>query len=70
MPLKASTPNPAEVRKHFNDYADVLDVYASDQLASLRWPGDRRRKETRAKVYAEIAEEIRAIVFEEGPLDG
>lgn len=64
MTLKATTTHPDEVRKHFHDYADVLDIYASDQIASLRWSGGKREKELRAKVYAEIAAEIRAIAFE------
>jgi hypothetical protein len=68
MTLKATTPHPAEVKKHFDDYADILDIYASDQIASLRWKGGRREKELRAKLYAEIAAEMRSIVFEEGPL--
>lgn len=68
MTLKATTPNPAEVAKHFRDYADILDIYASDQLAMLRRNLNPRDAKTRATVYAEIAYELRTIQFEEGPL--
>lgn len=67
MTLKAATEHPHEVRKHFHDYADVLDIYSRGQVASLRWSGSKREKEIRAKVYSEIAEEIRSIVFEAAP---
>jgi hypothetical protein len=62
MSLRATTPYPDEVRKQFHEYADVLDIYASDQIAMMR----RKLKghQIRAEVYAEIAAEIRSIIFE------
>jgi len=69
MTLKATTPHPDEVRKHFLDYADILDVYAEDQIASLRWPGSKAHKHLSAQLYRDIAKEMRSIVFEEGELD-
>lgn len=69
MTLKATTPHPVEVAKHFNDYADVLEIYASDQIASLRMKGGKQYKQIAAKIYQQIADEVRSIKFEEGPLE-
>lgn len=68
MSLVATTQHPDEVRKHFNDYADVLDIYASDQIAALRWQKtakSKREVEIRSEVYADIARELRSIKFME-----
>lgn len=67
MTITATTAHPAEVSKHFRDYADILDIYASDQVASLRMhrtQTDKKAANLRASVYREIAEEMRAIKFE------
>lgn len=64
MSLKAYTPYPEEVAQQFAAYADVLDIYASDQIASLRWPGGKQRKKIAAEIYKQIADEIREIKFE------
>lgn len=64
MSLKAYTPYPEEVAQQFAAYADVLDIYASDQIASLRWTGGKQRKKIAAEIYKQIADEIREIKFE------
>ena len=66
MTLKATANDPADAKRLFDEYAAILDIYASDQLASLRWPGDKKGREIRAQLYKSIAEEIRSIVFEKG----
>ena len=68
MPLIATTPHPDEVRKQFHEYADVLDIYASDQMAMIRRTYTKaamRQCEIRSKIYSEIAAEIRTIKFTE-----
>lgn len=64
MSLKSYTPYPEEVAQQFAAYADVLDIYASDQIASLRWSGGKQRKKIAAEIYKQIADEIREIKFE------
>lgn len=64
MSIKATTTAPNEVRRLFNEYADILDMYASDQRAMMtRFKVGKKDRELRARLYTEIAAEIREIEF-------
>jgi hypothetical protein len=66
MAIQATAQNPDEVRILFNKYADVLEMYASDQEACQRWQSTKREAtacELKAATYREIAAEMREIEF-------
>lgn len=65
MTLTAYTTAPEECERVFREYADVLDIYANDQIAMLRRNlGSKKERETSIRIYKEIAAEIRSIRFE------
>lgn len=64
--ITATTTAPDEVARLFEEYAGVLDMYASDQLAMVRRYTTKREKkdaELRAEIYSNIAAEMREIKF-------
>jgi 1,2-phenylacetyl-CoA epoxidase catalytic subunit len=61
--MKATTDAPDEVKRLFTEYADVLEVYASDQRAMAARGIRRTDANIRAAFYAEIANEMRSIEF-------
>lgn len=65
MSHKIKTKNPDEVRQLFESFAEILDVYADDQIACKRYgtKRDQQHCDVRAKVYRGIATEIREMEY-------
>lgn len=63
MTISATTTAPDEVKRLFDEYADVLQMYANDQWGMARRNIGKRNAELRATLYEEIANEIRSIQF-------
>lgn len=62
--ITATTTSPAEVKRLFDEYAGILEMYADDQLAmNKRFKTGKRGRETRYALYMEIAREMREIEF-------
>jgi hypothetical protein len=70
MSHELTTKNPDEVKAAFALFANLLDTYANDQAASLRFQGTKREKQfnsIREKVYRDLANEVREIKFIQEP---
>lgn len=62
--ITATTTAPAEVKRLFDEYAGILDMYASDQLAMAeRFKVGKKDRLLRSRLYTEIAAEMREIEF-------
>lgn len=64
--MKLTTPHAETVKEAFMMFANLMDVYASDQLASQRWQSkakDKRDCCARSVVYSNLASDIRSIEF-------
>lgn len=70
MAHKATTKNPDECRQKFEEFASLLDIYASDQEAMARRNLSGRHSKDcmiRAEVYRGIAQEMREIEWSNEP---
>lgn len=64
MSIKATTTAPNEVRRLFNEYADILEMYADDQRAMMtRFKVGNSLRRVHAELYEQIAKEMREIEF-------
>lgn len=66
MSISATARDPDDAKRLFGEYADILQMYSSDQFAMMqRLQGKRKREDAslRSTLYQEIADEIRAIEF-------
>lgn len=64
--ITATTTAPAEVKRLFDEYAGILEMYANDQRAMTKrfhTVTQKRMANLRAELYAEIAKEMQEIVF-------